>query len=274
MEKLKLDRHCVGGYRETGAPADLANVVDALWTHTTGSPDLEPVVHRVIPDLDVSLCFTCKRRADGWPENADLLLIGPVRTMRFYRPAPGHSMAAIRLKPEWVQDLLGVLPAEHADALDDFTLIDRAAGKRLLAAFEKTTSGVEALALLVDFVRRRLYEAHRNGSIALVHMGLEVIRHTPAAVRMDRLAGSLGISDRHFRRLVHETTGTSPQLYTRVRRFHGLLRSVDQTPRPRWAALAAAHGYADQSHLVREVHALSGVSPVTLHRERRQERRP
>jgi AraC-like DNA-binding protein len=42
----------------------------------------------------------------------------------------------------------------------------------------------------------------------------------------------------------------------------------DLAPRPSSAALAAHHGYADQSHLIREVQHLAGVSPTRLHEER------
>jgi AraC-like DNA-binding protein len=63
-------------------------------------------------------------------------------------------------------------------------------------------------------------------------------------------------------------TGMSPRHFARIQRFHALLRASDLAPRPSWAALAADYGYADQSHLIRDVRHLAGVSPARLHAER------
>jgi AraC-like DNA-binding protein len=40
---------------------------------------------------------------------------------------------------------------------------------------------------------------------------------------------------------------------------------------PPWARIAAAAGFADQSHLIRECTALTGLTPGEVHRERRSE---
>ena len=41
--------------------------------------------------------------------------------------------------------------------------------------------------------------------------------------------------------------GIAPRHFARIQRFHALLRASDLAPRPSWAALAAPHGYAEQS---------------------------
>jgi AraC-like DNA-binding protein len=89
--------------------------------------------------------------------------------------------------------------------------------------------------------------------------------------RVAEIATRLGVSDRHFRRLAINETGFSPRHFARIQRFHALLRSADRTSRPEWAALAFRHGYADQSHLIREVQDLAGVTPARLLAERRAE---
>jgi AraC-like DNA-binding protein len=70
--------------------------------------------------------------------------------------------------------------------------------------------------------------------------------------------------------MVNET-GIAPRHFARIQRFHALLRASDLTSHPSWAGLAALHGYADQSHLIREVQDLAGVTPTRLHAERSAE---
>jgi hypothetical protein len=47
--------HRVGGYHEFAPPPDLADAVEALWTHEAAG--VQVAVHRVVPDAAVSLCF-------------------------------------------------------------------------------------------------------------------------------------------------------------------------------------------------------------------------
>ena len=63
----------------------------------------------------------------------------------------------------------------------------------------------------------------------------------------------------------------NPPYGPRIQRSHALLRASDLAPHPSWAALAARHGQADQSHLIREVQHLAGVSLTRLHNERAAE---
>jgi len=82
-------------------------------------------------------------------------------------------------------------------------------------------------------------------------------------VSIQRLAGEVGWSQRHFIRSFRRQLGLSPYKLARVTRFNAVLPdlrdgSIDG------AALAARHGYADQSHLIREVREFTGATPASL----------
>lgn len=79
---------------------------------------------------------------------------------------------------------------------------------------------------------------------------------------VDETAHALGLSSRHLRRLLLEHTGLGPKEHQRVGR---LRRFVDDDSPLADAAVAA--GYADQSHLTREVTRLCGLPPGALRAE-------
>lgn len=92
------------------------------------------------------------------------------------------------------------------------------------------------------------------------------LRRSGGSTRISELAGRSGWSPRHVRSRFTEVVGVSPKTAAQVLRFervHAALKSsrLDQ--------LAARHGFADQSHLTREVRRFSGDSPVELARARR-----
>jgi AraC-like DNA-binding protein len=138
-----------------------------------------------------------------------------------------------------------------------------------------TTQPADALRLLAAFLRERraaqLGAETAERALVLLRVSMESLRRVTGAPRVATVARQLGVTDRHLRRLMVDETGIAPRHFARIQRFHALLRSSDLAPRPAWAALAAHHGYADQSHLIREVQDLAGVTPTRLHEERSAE---
>jgi AraC-like DNA-binding protein len=256
--------HRVGGYHEFAPPPDLADAVEALWTHQVAG--VQVAVHRVVPDAAVSLCFMGLRSLDGASGAARLRVIGPVTTPQLFAPPIGHRMEALRVKLEWCRPVLGVAPWEHANAEPLYADVRPDLVEPLEARLMASRAPADTLRLMVAFVRERLARHDAAGGLLLASM--ESLRRGAGATRVSELARRLGVSERHLRRLMVDETGIAPRHFARIQRFHALLRASDLAPRPSWAALAADHGYADQSHLIREVQHLAGVSPTRLHEER------
>ena len=85
---------------------------------------------------------------------------------------------------------------------------------------------------------------------------------TSPGARVARIAADVGLSPRRFTQVFQDAVGLTPKRYGRVRRFREVLRRVAGRRETDWAGLAAASGYYDQPHLIREFVALAGVTPV------------
>jgi transcriptional regulator GlxA family with amidase domain len=92
---------------------------------------------------------------------------------------------------------------------------------------------------------------------------------TSGRVTVDRVADRMGVPLRTLRRQVRREAGISLREYARVTRFLHAVTLADRSTSPAWAAIAADTGFYDQSHLVRECRALSGLAPGQVYRERR-----
>jgi AraC-like DNA-binding protein len=87
------------------------------------------------------------------------------------------------------------------------------------------------------------------------------IVETAGAVRIGTIAERLEWSRKHLAARFHDEVGLPPKTIARIARFNraqGLAASGDGDG---WADIAAACGYADQAHLVREFSALAGATP-------------
>jgi AraC-like DNA-binding protein len=71
----------------------------------------------------------------------------------------------------------------------------------------------------------------------------------------------LGLTPKRFMRRFSEQVGLTPKRYARVRRFHRLLRALPLGADIDWAALACAHGYFDQAHLIHDFRRFAGTTP-------------
>ena len=105
---------------------------------------------------------------------------------------------------------------------------------------------------------------------AAVHMAQRLAQ---PGQRVADAAEATGVGDRQMRNVFDRWIGVSPKAYARIARFQRLLAASgaveladplnngDALPPPDWAALAAATGYSDQSHLHHDFVAFAGTTP-------------
>ncbi len=80
------------------------------------------------------------------------------------------------------------------------------------------------------------------------------------SLSLDDMAGLVGLSLRHFRRALNAATGQSPHQFVLSRRIERA-RGMIATNRFCLADVAAATGFADQSHMTRVFRQAMGVTP-------------
>lgn len=230
-------------YREHAPPAHLAAAVECFWTYDTG-PGQGP--QRVLPDGCEDIVFL--------PESARLAAVGAMTRAEVYEYARTQTVAGVRFRPSMARPALGVAASELTDSMVDLADLWGARG----AALQRRMSGARDGRASVEMLARELAPVERTGEQRMV---LWVAEHG-GRVRLDDLARFAGLSQRHLRRVFLEQTGLSPKLFCRVVRFRGVVeRLAGAAAPPDWAELALEHGFYDQSHLVNEFRALSGVTP-------------
>jgi AraC-like DNA-binding protein len=264
-------RHRLGGYREYSPPATLADSAEALWTHETPwAQAIAGATHRVLPDPFVSLAFMGFRRGDGEPIDWSPVIIGPKLRAQIFELVPGREVAAIKIKPEWAGPLIGIDPIAIEDRVEDLACIAPRLAERVGDALSHTRSAADAVEVLTATLRRLRAACHTPPS-AITSTALDLVRETAGRASCERVAATLGLSERHVRRHVHDATGIAPKAYSRAVRLVSAMVRADRLETPAWAAIALDAGYCDQSHLIRDCVTLAGVSPRELHLERRGE---
>ncbi len=97
---------------------------------------------------------------------------------------------------------------------------------------------------------------------AAVKFGIEELRHAPLARSVTRLAEETGLTQRSFIARFRDEVGLTPKLFSRVRRFHEVIRTVHAAREPDWSHVALACGYFDQAHLINDFRTFAGITPT------------
>jgi len=126
------------------------------------------------------------------------------------------------------------LPAELAE-MDQLTRIDRLESE-LARRFRRTRQPRTA----VDVSALARWTLRLGGRVSVA-----------------RLADAAGVSRQQLTRVFRESVGVSPKLYCRLARFQAALGQTG-------AGVAAALGYADQSHMIAEFREFSSLTPQQI----------
>ncbi|SEP79670.1 helix-turn-helix domain-containing protein [Microlunatus flavus] len=262
------------------APAYVhADLLPGVVASTVGyaSVESEERLHRGVPSPWLTVILSL----DGpiaWSEDLDGIGTGAERRESVLVSALHTRATAVRLPrrqaglqlavhPLEARRLLGASPAELASRGVTGPDVLGAPAEALRQRLVETASWPERFALLQTFLRGRLESAPRSTLVRpeLAEAWRWLLR-SDGRRRLDGLATHVALSPRHLTTLFAREVGLPPKRVARLVRFDATARSLTRATaagrRTDLAALAAARGYADQSHLDREFRDHLGTSPT------------
>ncbi|MCU1235108.1 MAG: transcriptional regulator, Fis family [Candidatus Solibacter sp.] len=232
-------------YREIAPSGAAREFVECYW-------ELEDAgdggAQRVVPDGRAELILNFGRpfealRDGVWEAQPRAFLVGQITGPLMLRTAGPAHIVGIRLRPSGANRLLGI-PAEELTgrsiALDELGL--KGIGDRC------DVGGIE----------EALLACTRGETDALVD---EAIRLFDGTDDVARVAERLGVSSRQLERRFKLKVGLSPKFFARIRRFQRVFPELESEG---WVGAAAACGYYDQAHLIRDFRAFAGEPPAAL----------
>jgi AraC-like DNA-binding protein len=161
----------------------------------------------------------------------------------------------IDVEPLAARRLLGVPMVELAGRC---VSLDELVGKDLTDWVGDTPGWPERFARVESALRRRL--AKSDPVRPEVEWAVGRLHATAGRVRVEELARDLGWSRRHLAAQFRDAVGFAPKAMARVIRFEHTLERLRAGEA--LADVAYDAGYADQAHLNRDFHALSGLAPT------------
>ncbi len=134
----------------------------------------------------------------------------------------------------------------------------------LESAIRRAAGFEERVAAAQDWAGRLLADARGQDSI---DFAARILARTGGRPSIAALAEHVEMSPRQLQRRFVEAVGMAPKQYARLHRFAAAITAKDVGHARSWTDIAHACGFADQAHLIREFHALSGRAPGDFFRD-------
>ena len=254
-----------GGFRVVEPQPSTRAVAGAFWAYTPRQdvprPGESPAL-RVLPDGCTDLIAELRVVGDDEAvELKRLYVCGPTDRHSLVALTPHSAWVGVRFRHGMAGPVLGVhLPALFGRQVDADTGSPGAAGLvdrlRRCATVDQMLAALGSHLAATDQRSSRLIDRRTLRAMELLD--------GDGCGGVGEVARSVGVSERTVHRDVLAATGMAPKAFARVLRFQRAVGRLRSTPRPDLCSVAAVTGYADQSHMTREFHALAGATPSTF----------
>lgn len=205
------------------------------------------------------------RVLDAAGHDGDLSVSGPRTRALFKSVRPIPLALRIRFRPGGLAPFLGVPMNAIADRFVHAHELWGTDGSALRDALLAARSDEQRVRLVEAALVERAARTPEPVQARLARRAMAALSDPTKPVRVDALASTLGVSDRHLRRAFSETVGIGPKAFARVARLQRALARMHGSAT--WTSIAADAGYYDQAHMIAEFRALVGTTPAAFARE-------
>ena len=252
-------------YREYAPSPSLTSFVHCLWTLEGDTTELRGEAQPVVPDgrTEIILHFGDpfdRLHGDGIVERQpSLLFAGQLTNTLLLRPTGRIAVLGIRMHPHGASLLMDAPQRHFAGLTIGMEQVSSPLRRVLTEVQECSASLPDAVALVQDRVSGQADRTRLDPRIAHV---VAAIQHRHGCVPIERLADDAGMTRRHLERQFLDLVGVSPKRFARIVRLQHALQMLEQSDvDAKGAMTAAACGYADQAHFIRECQDVCGHAP-------------
>ncbi|MGJ7907799.1 DUF6597 domain-containing transcriptional factor [Actinopolyspora sp. H202] len=246
--------------------------VESIWLHEGGNPARHAELR--LPTGAVELMFNLREDSFRLPggtapsgNSRGAVMAGPYRRAYVLDTTQQSRVLGVVFRPGGARPLveapLHELRERHVPLEALWGADAELVRERVLAAPD-TGSRLRTLeSVLHERLSRRAELAHPVAVAATA-----CLSDAAGSRRIGRLGERLGWTARRVEQVFRTDVGLSPKAYQRLWRFRTALEDIDEAARLGWSAFAAAHGYYDQAHLIREFRSHCGLPPTEYLRQR------
>ncbi len=252
-------------YKTLPPPAHLEPFVDCIWILAGAKDEGDPEPQIVVPDGKTELIVHfgdafLKLEGRSYQRQPRVLMSGQLTERIMLKPTGEIGIVSIRFKAAGAARFFDVAYDEIVDRVVDFTRIDPAFSAAIHDRIARAGSNDDRLATMIDVLEERLTQESKED--IFVRQACQYIVRSEGQYSVQDLVKLIGFSERQLQRKFKRQVGITPKVLSRIMRFQKFLAMTKEANTLTLADAAAACGYYDQSHFIRDFTKFSGMSPM------------
>ena len=251
----------------------LTKQVACYWTlEISGDPGHHQRLHVLAEGLEFCLLFeaTTESRDLNAHSDADMrcMVYGPMTQARRIKSEQPTTVLGICFRPGGAYPFFSNPMSELRDFCVDIDDLWGTRGSDIMKRMQyDDTTMPDRIRRLETYLTGQLHKIERED--ACVSDAVTVIDARCGRINIEDLADRVGLSNRQLERSFKERVGMSPKQLCRSLRFKSVFNQLKASPAVSWGETAAACGYYDQSHMIRDFKHYTGQSPAAYFAEPR-----
>lgn len=224
-------------------------------------PEGLEMLERVLPDGAVRIAINFGHAPTvGHGPGLRVEAIGATAAPALVRLRGAIDGVSVTLRHGAARALLGVPASAISGGAVPLEDLWRGDAVEMLERMEGEPDDSARAQVLQELLLRRLRSARSSGTEEALR-AVRCIEVHGGRHRLGDVAAWVGVGERRLQQLFQSCVGLSPRTWSRLVRLHASVRALRTRASPNWAELAVSAGFYDQSHLVNEFRALSGLTP-------------
>ena len=254
-------------YVELPPRADLVDIVKCVWSFEAAARDAPRALERIVPDgcpeliIHYGAPFAEQTPSWGRQQQPRAFVMGQITRPLGLESGQGDvGVLGVRFHPWGLRALVGA-PAH--ELLDSRLTLDDVLGASTVGLIDEIAyadGASQRSEVVQDLIAARV-GANARFHDAEVASWTRQLSHAAGRPGVTEIAGSAGVSLRHFERRFRAQVGMPPRLFANIVRFRSIFDRLMPDASPDWAHLALDAGYFDQPHLIRDFRRFVGCSP-------------
>jgi len=252
-------------YKEIHPALPLARHIECFWTLSDEGKPGSAGPERILPDGCVEMILNFaepfRQHESGVAHHQPKqFVVGQMERHLVIEPTGGVDLLGVRFRPAGAFPFLRFPMSELTGRIEPLSAVVGPIAREVCGRLADARPA-DRIRVLEGILLRRLGDA-RHDQVD-VEAAVSHILRSAGRTAVSALA-VLGTGERQLERRFRERVGLSAKRLSRIIRFQSTFRAAERGAVASGAELAAACGYYDQAHFIREFRQFSGESPAAF----------
>ncbi|HAO06560.1 MAG TPA: hypothetical protein DCQ50_06110 [Chryseobacterium sp.] len=255
-------------YKIYAPPIVLKDYIKYFWTLDVYSSEINKASFRSYADDRQGMSFQINSNKSVLIQNNEVI---PLGFLHGFNTLPSivqylnnFSGFGVVFYPYGINDILGIDAYHFTDSLISIQdNIDAFLTEQILNA-KNTTDRID---ILSDFLLKRISSSRIKKRVEVSVSLINHINENHGMLTVRDIVLKYGLNERKLERMFKEQIGVAPRQFIKTVRFQRALKCLMSGKYTSLTEIAYDLNYADQSHFIRHVQQLSGLSPGALQKK-------